>query len=130
MLIKWIRAQWWGRWSKSERMQQLGIRIAKTCGRYASQGSFALEDLAKARKFNMDKGAVKDLVFGGLMELQRNRAYYYYSGVGSNYSYWTEEGKEAVLEFMREMAPLMRQAEEVDLNKRAKEMVLKELKSS
>jgi hypothetical protein len=78
----------------------------------------------------MNKGAVKDLVFGGLMELQRNRAYYYYSGVGSNYSYWTEDGKEAVLEFMREMAPLMRQAEEQDLDKRAKEMVLKELKSS
>jgi hypothetical protein len=78
----------------------------------------------------MDKGAVKDLVFGGLMELQRNRAYYYYSGVGSNYSYWTEDGKEAVLEFMREMAPLMRQAEEQDLDKRAKEMVLKELKNN
>jgi hypothetical protein len=31
---------------------------------------------------------------------------------------------------MREMAPLMRQAEEQDLDKRAKEMVLKELKSS
>ena len=76
----------------------------------------------------MDKGAVKDLVFGGLMELQRNRAYYYYSGVGSAYSYWTEDGKEAVAEFMKEMAPLMRQADELDLNNRAKEMVLKELK--
>ena len=76
----------------------------------------------------MDKGAVKDLVFGGLMELQRNRAYYYYSGVGSAYSYWTEDGKEAVAEFMKEMAPLMRQADELELDKRAKEMVLKELK--
>lgn len=77
----------------------------------------------------MDKGAVKDLVFGGLMELQRSRAYYHYSGVGSSYSYWTEDGKEAVAEFMKEMAPLMRQAEELDLNKRAKEMVLNELKA-
>jgi hypothetical protein len=76
----------------------------------------------------MNKGAVKDLVFGGLMELQRNRAYYYYSGAGSSYSYWTEEGKEAMVEFMKEMAPVMRQAEELDLDRRAKEMVMRELK--
>lgn len=76
----------------------------------------------------MDKGAVKDLVFGGLMELQRNRAYYYYSTTGSNYCHWTEDGKEAIVEFMKEMAPLMRQSEEIDLNNRAKEMVMKELK--
>lgn len=78
----------------------------------------------------MDKGAVKDLVFGGLMELQRSRAYYHYSGVGSNYSYWTEDGKEAVIEFMKEMAPLMRQAEERDLENRAKQQVLDALKKS
>jgi hypothetical protein len=77
----------------------------------------------------MDKGAVKDIVYGGLLELQRNRAYYYYSEVGSKYCYWTEQGQEAVAEFLKEMAPLMRQAEEQDLDRRAKDMVLNELKS-
>jgi hypothetical protein len=77
----------------------------------------------------MHKNAVKDIVFGGLQELSRNSRFYYYSGVGSGYCHWTEEGKEAVLEFMKEMTPIMRAAEEQDLDHRAKEMVLKELKS-
>ena len=77
----------------------------------------------------MKKNAVKDLIFGGLTELSRNTRFYYSSSVGSNYCYWTDEGKEAVLTFMAEMTPLMRAAEEQDLDARAKEMVLKELKS-
>lgn len=74
----------------------------------------------------MHKNAVKDIVFGGLQELSRNTRFYYYSSSGAAYSHWT---KEAVLEFMKEMTPLMRAAEEQDLDNRAKEMVLKELKS-
>ena len=77
----------------------------------------------------MHKNAVKDIVFGGLQELSRNTRFYYYSSSGAAYSHWTDEGKEAVLEFMKEMTPLMRAAEEQDLDNRAKEMVLKELKS-
>lgn len=77
----------------------------------------------------MKKAAVKDLMFGGLMELSRNSKYYYHSSVGSGYCYWTEDGKEAIVEFMKELAPMMRLAEEQDLDARAKEMVLKELKS-
>jgi hypothetical protein len=81
------------------------------------------------KKSKMNKTAVKDCIFGGLMELNRNHRFYYHSSVGSNYSHWTEDGKEAVLEFLAEMGPLMRAAEEQDLDIRAKEMVLKELKS-
>ncbi len=77
----------------------------------------------------MRKSAVKDLMFGGLMELSRNSRYYYHSTVGKTYCYWTDEGKEAIVEFMKELAPMMRMAEEQDLDSRAKEMVLKELKS-
>ena len=77
----------------------------------------------------MKKHAVKDLIFGGLQELSRNSRFYYHSGVGSSYCHWTEEGKEALVEFMKEMTPLMRAAEEEDLDRRAKEMVLRELKS-
>lgn len=81
------------------------------------------------KKSKMKKNAVKDLIFGGLQELSLNNRFYYHSSVGGNYSHWTQEGKEALLEFMKEMTPLMRAAEEQDLDHRAKEMVLKELKS-
>lgn len=77
----------------------------------------------------MQKGAIKDLCYGGLMELINNRHYYYHSSVSESYSHFTDEGKEAVSEFMNMIAWKMKKAEEADLDRRAKEMVLKELKS-
>lgn len=78
----------------------------------------------------MNKEAVKDMMFGGLHELIRNRKFYYYSSVGSQFSHWTDDGKQAVLEYMELMARKMREAEEVELNERAKEMTFSALKST
>lgn len=77
----------------------------------------------------MQKSAIKDLCYGGLEELINNKAYYYHSGVGSAYSHLTEDGKEAVVEFMNLIAYKIKEAESSDLDRRAKEAVLKELKS-
>jgi predicted solute-binding protein len=76
----------------------------------------------------MNKSAVKDMMFGGVSELMRNRNFYYFSSVGQNYSYWTDEGKEALLEYMNIMVYKLHEAEEESLNKRAKELVIKGLK--
>jgi hypothetical protein len=76
----------------------------------------------------MQKSAIKDLVYGGLEEILNNRNYYYNSSVGASYSHLTDSGKEAVIEFMDLMSYKIVQANEADLDKRAKEMVLKELK--
>ncbi len=76
----------------------------------------------------MDKKAVKDLIFGGINELMRDRRYYYHSGVGQAYSYWTDEGKDALVEYMNVMGWKLKEAEEAELNARSKEMVLKGLK--
>jgi hypothetical protein len=76
----------------------------------------------------MDKQAVKDAMFGGLMEMMRNRRYYYSSSVGSGYNHWTDEGKEALQEYMQIMCRELWEAEEADLQKRSKEMVMKGLK--
>lgn len=124
-----IRQAYLDKWSRSARMQLLGAKIAMTLGAYGSRDSFASVALRKVKKSKMRKSAVKDLMFGGMMELSRNSRYYYHSTVGKTYCYWTEEGKEAIVEFMKELAPMMRMAEEQDLDERAKQMVLKELKS-
>ena len=76
----------------------------------------------------MDKQAVKDLVFGGLTEIMRNRNYYYHSSVGQNYSHFTDDGKDAIIEYMQVMGWKMKEAEEADLKKRAKEMTMNALK--
>jgi hypothetical protein len=78
---------------------------------------------------NMQKSAIKDLVYGGLEEIINNRNHYYKSSVGGNYCHFTESGKEAVMEYISLMAYKITEAEDADLDRRAKEQVLKELKS-
>lgn len=76
----------------------------------------------------MEKGAMKDLIYGGIEEIINNQRYYYHSSVGSNYCHFTEQGKEAVSEFMELMAYKVRAANEADLERRAKEQVMNALK--
>lgn len=77
----------------------------------------------------MEKQAIKELMYGGVNELMQNRRYFYRSSVGMNYNHWTTEGKQAMETFMREMTQYIYDAEQRSLDERAKEMVLKELKS-
>lgn len=76
----------------------------------------------------MDKDAVKNLMFGGICELVRDSRYYYYSRVGPDYCHFTDAGDAAVKAFMSQMAVSIRKAEEADLDKRAKDMVIRGLK--
>lgn len=76
----------------------------------------------------MEKAALKDMTYGGLMEMIRNRRYYYHSAVGQDYSHFTEEGKQALQEYLNMLAFKMIQAEEADLEKRAQQQTLNILK--
>jgi hypothetical protein len=76
----------------------------------------------------MEKGSVKDLTYGGLMELINNNKYYYKSSVGKDYSRFTDAGKQAVIEYIDLMAWKMIEAENADLEHRAKEQVMNALK--
>jgi hypothetical protein len=97
-------------------------------GPYASQDSSDSAALRKVKKSKMKKDAIKDLVYGGLEEILNNHRYYYNSSVGSTYSHLTDSGKEAVIEFIDLMSYKIIEANEVDLDRRAKDLVLKELK--
>jgi hypothetical protein len=76
----------------------------------------------------MDRQSAKELMFGGVHELMHNKKYYYHSTVGSNYSHWTDDGVKALAEYMNIMAYKMLEAEEAELNQRAKDLVVKGLK--
>jgi len=80
------------------------------------------------KKSNMDRGSLKELMYGGINELVRNRKYYYHSPVGTNYSHWTEEGKVALAEYTNLIVWKMFEAEEAELRQKAKEMVIQGLK--
>ena len=76
----------------------------------------------------MEKGAIKDLVYGGVEEILNNNRYYYHSSVGASYSHLTDAGKEAITEFMDMIAWKIKEANEKDLDNRAKKQVLDQLK--
>ncbi len=76
----------------------------------------------------MQKTAIKDLLYGGISELMKNKNYYYRSSVGKAYSHFTDDGKAALNEFVLEISAFMSEAYEAELNRRAKEMVMDTLK--
>jgi hypothetical protein len=80
------------------------------------------------KKSKMDKQAIKDVMFGGLSELMKNRKYYYFSSVGANYCHFTDDGQKALQEYMNLMGAKLCEAEEAELNQRAKDLVIKGLK--
>jgi len=76
------------------------------------------------KRFNMEKTALKDLLYGGLTELMNNKEFYYRSSVGANYSHWTEKGTVVMIEYVASMAQQIQTAEDIFLDKRAKELVI------
>ena len=76
----------------------------------------------------MKKQAVKDLMFGGVVELMRNREYYYKSSVGSSYNHWTDEGKVALQEYFDLVSIKIHESDEEEIHTRAKQMVFETLK--
>lgn len=76
----------------------------------------------------MDSNTVKELMYGGIKQLIKHQDYYYHSTVGENYSHWTDNGKAALAEYMNMMVYKLLEAEAVELNQRAKQLVIKGLK--
>jgi len=56
-----------------------------------------------ARKFDIKRSMNKDLVYGGLLELSRNRLVWHESTVAPEYSHLTEDGKDAIIHIVENM---------------------------
>ena len=67
-------------------------------------------------------------IYAGLMEILKDDELFYRS-YSLEYSYLTETGKEALIEYIDYMAPIMIKRYEAELDYRAKQMVFNELKS-
>lgn len=78
----------------------------------------------------MDRGAIKEFMYGGIAEIMRNRKYFYHSSIGSNYSHWTEDGQKAIAEYMLIVSQKMLEAEEAEIRNKAKEMTMGALKAT
>lgn len=67
-------------------------------------------------------------VYAGLFEILKDKNLYYQSGIDSKYDKFTEKGELAVLEWIKFMAPKMVEVEKQELDARAKQLVVEELK--
>lgn len=78
----------------------------------------------------MRKSAVKDQLYGSIVEMMHDRELFYKSNVGKHheYSHWTDEGKQALMEFVEAHSKRILVAEEELLRNRAKEMTFEALK--
>jgi hypothetical protein len=75
----------------------------------------------------MEKPAIKDVLYSGILELANNREFYYTSSF-LDHCEWTEKGKQAVLEYVSTMAHIMMKEDKRLLEIRAKELVVNTLK--
>ena len=67
-------------------------------------------------------------IYVSLLEILRDEDLYRQSLIDTKYNKFSEAGKEALLEYMVMMAPAILQKEKQELDKRAKQLVVEELK--
>lgn len=67
-------------------------------------------------------------IYVSLLEILKDEALYHQSRIDTKYNKFSEEGKEAILEYLVMMAPMILQKEKQELDKRAKQLVVEELK--
>lgn len=68
------------------------------------------------------------MLYGSLNEFGQNSNFYYRSAMGSQYSHFTEKGRDSALQFLELWIHMIAEIEDADLNKRAKQMVIDNLK--
>ena len=76
----------------------------------------------------MDKKFLKHATFGSLLEIVSDPDYYYRSPVGKEYSSFSDEGKQAIIDFAEMIAYTMLEVRDEEDEQRSKDMVLDQLK--
>ena len=84
----------------------------------------------KIKLGSMRKTALKDQLYGSILEMMNNRDYFYKSNIGKyhEYSHWTDQGKEELMVFVTEHSKKMLTAEDEIVRNKAKEMTFEALK--
>ena len=70
----------------------------------------------------------KDVVYGSLLELSKNKLVWYESSIDSKYSHLTDEGKEAIIDIIENMFREMQDIEQQVIKETAKQQTLDALK--
>ena len=72
----------------------------------------------------------KDVVYGSLLELSKNKLVWYESSIDSAYSHLTDEGKEAIIHIIENMFRELQAIEQEVIKETAKQQTLDALKGN
>jgi len=81
-----------------------------------------------ARKFNIRRSMNKDMVYGALSELVKNRTVWHQSTVSPEYSHLTEDGKDAIVHVIEDMFRGLQIIHEQEVKEEAKRQTMESLK--
>jgi hypothetical protein len=95
---------------------------------YAFRGSSVSEVLIMATKFNLRRSMNKDIVYGALLELSRNKTVWHESSISPEYSHLTEDGKDAIIHVIEDMFRGLQSIHNQEVKEEAKRQTLEALK--
>jgi hypothetical protein len=95
---------------------------------YAFHDFSLSEALAMARKFDIKRSMNKDLIYGGLLELSRNKLVWHESTVAPEYSHLTEDGRDAIIHIVENMFRGLQIIHNQEVKEEAKRQTLESLK--
>ena len=81
-----------------------------------------------AKRFDIRRSMNKDMVYGALSELVKNRMVWHESSVAPEYSHLTEDGKKAIIHVVEEMFRGLQIIHEQEVKEEAKRQTLESLK--
>lgn len=81
-----------------------------------------------ARKYDIKRSMHKDMVYGSLMELVKNKHVWHESSVSVEYSHLTEDGKDAIIHVVEEMFRGLQTIHAQEIKEEAKRQTLEGLK--
>lgn len=81
-----------------------------------------------AKNFDIKRSMNKDLVYGGLLELSRNRLVWHESTVSAEYSHLTEDGQKAIIHVVENMFRGLQIIHQQEIKEEAKRQTLESLK--
>lgn len=82
-----------------------------------------------AKKYSIDKRILKDLIYGCINELGKNKEFYYHSNFGRQYSHLTSKGEQACITIFEEFVHKIIEAEEAEYQERRKRETFEALKN-
>lgn len=81
-----------------------------------------------AKNFDINRSMNKDLVYGGLLELAKNKMVWHESTVSPQYSHLTDDGKKAIIHVVENMFRGLQIIHEQEIKEEAKRQTLESLK--